>query len=200
MSADDVDLFDRTELRLWCHHNARYGLPTKELVEWLREYIGGREAIEIGSGAGDLAYHLGIKATDNKMQDDPTKTLLGPTGQMVSVKEFYQMTGQPTIKYPDWVEKIEALDAVDKYKPQVVVAQWVTHWIDPNKPVPPGGGNVFGIKEDELLAKGVTYIMIGNRKIHGGKPILKLPHKEYQFSFLRSRRNDSDDVVYIWEK
>jgi hypothetical protein len=52
-------------LRLWCHKNARYGLPTIECIDWLRKFIGGRSAIEIGAGYGDLAYHLGIPATDS---------------------------------------------------------------------------------------------------------------------------------------
>lgn len=188
MDASDYDRLPRDGVRYWCQRNARYGLPTRELIAWLKEYIAGRSAIEVGAGAGDLAHWLGIRATDSKMQADSSVSLM------------YRMMGQPPITYPDWVEKLEAVEAVRKYKPQVVVAQWVTHWIDPNLPPPPGGGCMFGIKEEELLAEGVTYIVVANRRIHGTKPILKLPHKELQLPFIRSRATyPEDDLIYIWE-
>jgi len=188
LTASDYDRIPRESLRLWCHKNARYGLPTAELVDWLKEFINGRSAIEIGCGAGDLAHFLGIPATDSKIQAEP------------AVAALYRGMGQPPVVYPDWVEKIEAVEAVRKYKPQVVVAQWVTHWIDPNLPPPPGGGCMFGPKEDEILAEGVTYVMIGNRRIHGAKPILKYGHKEFQFPFIRSRASfPEDDIIYVWE-
>jgi hypothetical protein len=119
--AADYDRMDPDGLRLWCHHNARYGLPTTETVAWLREFIGGRSAVEIGAGHGDLARHLGVPATDNKCQEFPDVRLL------------YRAQGQPTIAYPAWVEKIDALDAVLEQRPQVVVGSWVTQWIDPSK-------------------------------------------------------------------
>lgn len=187
LSANEYDALDRTSVRYWCNRNARYGLPTKELVAWLKEYIGGRKAIEIGAGAADLAYHLGITATDSKIQAEP------------EVKALYMSMMQPVIQYPEWVEKIDAVSAVREHKPEVVVAQWVTHWIDPNLPPPPGGGCIYGIKEEEILAAGVTYIMIGNEAVHQYKPILKLPHKKYNFKFIRSRATYPDkDVVYVW--
>jgi hypothetical protein len=36
LPAAAYDEFDPSGLRLWCHHNARYGLPTTELIEWLK--------------------------------------------------------------------------------------------------------------------------------------------------------------------
>jgi hypothetical protein len=69
--ASDYQLMPRDALRIWCHYEARYGIVTEELIEWLRQFIGGRNAIEVGSGAGDLAYHLKIPATDNRMQEWP---------------------------------------------------------------------------------------------------------------------------------
>lgn len=192
-SAQEIDSIPKDTLRMWCHLEARYGIVTSELIEWLNSYINGRKAIEIGSGSGDLAHHLGIKGTDNKMQDDPSFRING-----LSVKDLYLSTGQPIIKYPSWVEKLAAGEAVEKYKPEVVVGMWVTHWIDPSKPPPPGGGNCFGVVEEDII-KRATYIMIGNRYIHQYKPALKLPHQELELPFLRSRRPD-ENVIYIWEK
>ena len=181
------DGLSRDAVQLWCHNHARYGLPTIELIAWLRERLAGRTAIEIGSGSGDLAYHLGIPATDNRMQEWP------------SIRFHYTMTGQPTIQYPDFVEKLDALDAIDKYQPDVVVASWVTQWIDPHLPPPRTGGNAWGVKEDEILATGCAYILIGNQKVHGDKKIMAAPHREYALPFLRSRANyPMLDRVWVW--
>jgi hypothetical protein len=187
LPAADYDAFDSDGLRLWCHFQARYGLPTVELVAWLTHYIGDRKAIEIGAGTGDLAHHLKITATDNKVQDDPEAAI------------FYLLSRQPTIRYPAWVEKLDALAAIEKHRPQVVVASWVTHWVDPALPIPPGGGCMFGVHEDQLLATGVTYVFIGNAVVHQYKPILKVPHIELELPFVRSRANDSSaNRVFIW--
>ena len=189
LPAAAYDEFDRDGVRLWCHHHARYGLPTVETVGWLKDYIGNRRAIEIGAGAGDLAHHLGIKATDSKIQDDPVAA------------KFYRVAQQPTIRYPAWVEKLEALAAIKKYGPQVVVASWVTHWLDPTKPIPPGGGCMFGVREDKLLKTGVVYVLIGNLVVHQHKPILRKKHREVALPFLRSRAHQPEyDRVLIWNE
>jgi hypothetical protein len=179
--------FSRDALRLWCHRYARYGLPTVELIQWLQDRINGRKAIEIGSGCGDLAFHLGIPATDNRMQEWPL------------IRFHYEMTGQPVIQYPSFVEKLDALDAIDQYQPDVVVASWVTEWIDPSQPPPDAGGNAWGVKEDEIVATGCTYILIGNQKVHGGKKIMAEPHEEFTLPFLRSRATyPALDRVWVW--
>lgn len=185
--AQDYDRIPPDALRLWCHKHGRYGLPTIELVHWLEDRIIGRKAIEIGSGAGDLAHVLAIPATDNRMQEWPT------------IRLHYELTGQPVIQYPDFVQKLDALDAVQQYVPDVVVASWVTEWIDPNLPPPEHGGNAWGVKEDEILATGCTYILIGNVKIHGRKKIMAQPHDEFALPFLRSRAiHPALDRVWIW--
>jgi hypothetical protein len=162
-------------LQLWCHKFARYGIPTVELIEWLQEWIGGKTAIEIGAGAGDLAHYLNIIATDNRMQEWP------------EIYNTYRFLNQPVIKYPKFIQKFDAVEAVKHFKPNVVIACWVTEWIDPTLPPPPAGGNIYGVKEDEILREGCTYILIGNEKIHGAKKIMSLPHKEFTFPFLVSR-------------
>jgi hypothetical protein len=183
----ELDAIPHDTLRYWCHVNARYGLPTVELIAWLKSYIGDRTAIEIGSGNGDLAHHLGIRATDSWIMTDPL------------VARYYQLRRQPVIAYPASVEKIEALAAIEKYKPQVVVASWVTQWVDPDQALPPGSGSVFGVKEDLLVASGVTYIFLGNLGPHHAKRIRQLDHQELTLPFLRSRGIDpSLERVMIW--
>lgn len=180
---------DPVELRVFCHVFARYGLPTIELVEFLKQRIGDQSAIEIGAGCGDLGRALGIPMTDNFCQDWP------------DVKAIYTAAHQPIIQYGQDVIRMDALDAVRKYKPDIVIGQWVTNWIDPNLPPPPGGGSMYGIKEDELLEECKTYIVIGNRNVHGHKPILQKRHFEIQDGdrYIKSRANDqSQNVIYIW--
>ncbi len=187
LSTAEYDTIPQSNLQVWCHKNARYGLPTIELINWLRQEIGERLAIEIGSGAGDLAFHLGIRATDNRCQELP------------EVKALYEITKQPVIRYPHYVEKLDALDAISKYHPQVVVASWVTQWIDPNLPVPATGGSVYGVHEDQLLDTGVTYIFVGNDAVHGQKAIMERPHVTLSLPFIRSRAKEPNlDRIYIW--
>ena len=175
--------------RMWCHFNARYGIPTIELVDWLKSAINGRSTIEIGSGHGDFAYHLGIKATDSWVQQ---------TNDVA--KEFYAVTKQPTVQYPDWVEKLEATEAVNKYKPEVVIASWVTHWVTPNRRPKNDVGSIFGVKEAQLLKRGIEYIFIGNLGPHEFKPIRDLPHEEINLPFLISRAADqTKNRIMIWK-
>lgn len=187
LRAQEYDQIAPSALRLWCHHHGRYGLPTVELVEWLRSRLAGRSPIEIGSGAGDLAARLGIPATDNRMQEWPDVLL------------HYTFMGQPVIRYADFVQTLDALEAVELYKPDVVIASWVTEWIDPNLPPPPHGGNMYGVREDEILATGCEYILIGNVRVHGQKKIMARPHQEFQLPFLRSRATHPElDRVWVW--
>lgn len=181
------DQMEFNALRIWCHLNARYGLPTIELVDWLKDFIGDKKAIEIGSGHGDLAFHLGITGTDSKCQEEK------------EVIAYYQLLSQPLIKYPGWVEKIEALDAVKKYLPDIVIASWVTQWVDPKLPAPPEGGCMYGVKEDLLLEMGITYVLIGNLSVHGQKRIRKIPHEEFNLQFVKSRSSLPElNRILVW--
>lgn len=181
----DYDAFSPDVVRLFTHMTARYLLPTVELVDWLKDLIGDRKAIEIGSGTGDLARFLGIPATDNYCQEWP------------EVKAYYALTGQPPVNYGKDVERLDALEAVEKYKPDVVLGSWVTQWIDPNLPYPDNGGSMHGVKESELLKKVLTYIVVGAEGIHGRKNILSQPHKVFNVERIaRSRR--TDNRVWVW--
>jgi len=188
LPAEDLRRLDPEHLRLWLHWNAVYQLPTVELVEWLRERIGVRGAIEIGSGNGAIGRALGIPRTDNRCQEWP------------DVRAYYALTGQPTIRYPDDVEKIPALDAIAKYKPKVVVACWVTHLYreDEHK----RGGNMYGVDEDKVIETVETYIHVGSTTSHSKKRILKRPHEEVrplQPTWLFGRGAPEDRVIWVWE-
>lgn len=188
LTTAELTKYSRDSLRLWCLEHARYGLPTRELITWLKDFIGDRTSIEIGSGSGDLAFHLNIRATDSRLQDDPM------------VAAYYRMLRQPVIKYPPFVEKLAASAAIEKYKPQVVVASWVTRWIDETDATEAAkGGNMYGIKEDLIVKSGITYVLIGNIAVHKHKSIFEMEHKEYVFPFVKSRAFDERlDRIWVW--
>ncbi len=164
-----------------------YGFSTTELVEFLRERIGGRRAIEIGSGNGLLAAALGIRATDNRQQDEP------------AVRAYYESLAQPVVRYGDDVEKLDAAEAIAKYNPEVVVASWVTHRFDPARQ--DAGGSMSGVDEGALLKACETYMFVGNEQVHAKKAIWTFPHTKLTPPWLFSRAmNGSLDFVAIWSR
>jgi hypothetical protein len=173
------------ERALFCQRHGIYGLLTEELIAWLRERLAGRSAIEIGAGAGHLARALGIRATDSKMQDDP------------SVSAWYAAHGQPTVQYGPHVERLEAKEAVRKHRPQVVIASWVTHRYRPNRHA--AGGNMFGVNEEEIIQRCEEYIFIGNTQVHAGKSIWSRPHDMLHPDWLYSRaHNGTPEFIACW--
>jgi hypothetical protein len=164
-----------------------YSFPTIELVNFLTATIGERTAIEIGAGNGVLADRLGIRATDNFQQ------------RMPKYIERYRMMKQPTVPYGDNVEDIDANRAVRKYKPQVVIACWVTHKYDKRRHS--AGGNEIGVKEEEIIAGCERYVVIGNEYVHEGKSIWSLPHEIIYPDWLYSRAtNDTRDFIAVWNR
>lgn len=177
------------DFRAFCHEYGRYGIPTTEMIDFLRNIIGGRKTIEIGAGNGDLGHHLGIHMTDSKLQNRP------------EVKLEYMLMQQPTIDYPDDVEDLESIIAVLTHKPQVVIGSWVTTYGNPN--TANHGCNLYGINEKVLLDAPhlETYILIGNKDQHGDKPIMQLKHDEYEFSWHVSRAKvQSNNRIWVWNK
>lgn len=172
------------ERAVLCVKHGIYGLVTEELVAWIREHIGQRTAIEIGSGDGVLARALGIPATDNKMQERP------------ALRAHYEMHGQAIVNYGPNVETIEGEEAVRKYAPQVIVASWLTHIYRPN--AHERGGNMYAPDERELLANCEAFIFVGNTSAHAKHPILKIRHLHFEEPWLYSRAVRGRNFVGIW--
>jgi hypothetical protein len=174
------------DFRAFCHVKARYGIHTVEQQVFLDHIINGRSAIEIGAGSGDLGFHLRVRMTDSKQQDDQ------------KIKAAYAAMQQPTIRYPADVEKIEALEAVYKYKPQVVIGSWITTYAPHEMPY---GSNPYGIKEEALLDLVETFILIGNKDTHGDKPIMKVPHDEIHKDWMVNRgARQENNRIWIWNR
>lgn len=185
LPASKLRELDTMDVRIWCHKRAVYGLPSEELVSFLRDRIAGRTAIEIGAGHGALGRALKIPVTDNRMQERP------------DIRLHYLLTGQPTIAYPRDVVGIDALEAVKKYRPQVVIASWVTQLYDPRDHA--RGGNAWGVDEGALLKSGIEqYYFVGATSTHAVKPILQLPHEELSPDWLFGRGAPSDRRIWVW--
>lgn len=176
---------DMNERRYFMYVHGIYVLPTTELIEWLRTMIIGN-AIEIGAGHGAIARSLNIPITDSRMQELP------------EVKFMYQMGGQPPIVYHNDIEKLDAIEAVEKYKPDTVIGAFITHKYDEKI----GSGNMYGVDELKMIKKiKRRYINIGNKHTHRDKPLLKLPHTEYQFDWLITRSVDQyQNVIFVFDK
>lgn len=166
--------------------NGFYSLPTLELVEYLKKLIGTRTAIEVGAGHGLLAQALGIPATDSFQQLRP------------DIRQYYEKLQQPIVPYGDKVDKLDALAAVKKYQPQVVIGCWVTHRYQEHQH--DAGGNLDGLDEEALIKACETYVIVGNEKVHAGKSIWNLPHTKITPPWLFSRAlNGTPDFIAIWE-
>jgi len=164
-----------------------YSFPTDELCDFLRSRIEGRVAIEIGAGHVLLAKALSIPATDNRQQEDP------------ELKAYYAQIGQPTVPYGENVEKLNAAAAVAKYRPNVVIACWVTHRFDPDRPH--AGGSVTGVDEASIIELCDEYIFIGNEHVHAHKPIWEMPHEKLTPRWLYSRAvNGSREFIATWRR
>ena len=176
--------FSQEKLALYGHYRGIYQYPTTELVQLLQYTIGSRVAIEIAAGNGVVGRDLGIPMTDSYLQDRPEIAML------------YRMQGQPVIKYPSDVEKLDALDAVAKYRPQVVIGCWATHMHRPGMEQ----GNMFGIEEEKLLEEVELYVHVGNEATHIHKPVLRThPFDEVKAPFLvtRSMKTELNNIYFF---
>lgn len=168
-----VDALPVDELRYYCHVRAIYTIVTHELLRLLNQFLESHASIEIGAGNGTLARGLGIRATDNKMQELP----------MVQLQ--YAKNGQPTIQYPKDVEKLDAIAAIKKYRPKVVIGSWITSSKANILPIP----EIEFPNEERIMELCDTYVLIGNLKTH--KNNLLWNTKKYKQEFLDGFMNDN---------
>lgn len=175
------------ERALFGHRYGLYSFPTVELVDYLRELIGDRRAIEIGAGHGVLAQALGIPATDSHQQ------------AKMPWKAQIAAAGQPGVPYGPNVQDMDAREAISRYHPQVVIGCWVTHKFNPKRPF--AKGNEAGINELDLLGRVQTYIVVGNQYVHRNKEIWVVPHVIEHPDFVYSRaRNGEPDFIARWDQ
>jgi hypothetical protein len=176
------------ERAVFGHRNGLYCLPTTELISWLKTFIAGRTAMEIGAGCGAISAALGIRATDNKHQIFNEYS-----------KAAYELFAQPVVTYGRHVETMDANTAVRTYPTQVVIASWLTHRCVEGDPT--FSGNPFGVDEADIIENCEAYVFIGNRETHANKPILKLPHESFEPDWLISRSmSGAPEFIGIWRR
>lgn len=177
---------EHQDLRTWANLRCQYGFPTLELVSWLKDFIAGRKAIEIGAGNGNLGIHLGITMTDSYQQVDDPETVA-----------YFALHNIPAIRPPADVEKEDAENAVRRRKPQVVVACYVTEKFDPKTSIK---GNSKGVRYDYIIERCETFILIGNETVHGKNKALALPHTKFHFPWLITRSEKPElNRIWVWD-
>jgi hypothetical protein len=175
-------------VQTYCHYHGVYQIPTLELMLWLARYAVGPNSLEICAGHGDIGRILGIRSTDSYMHLFP------------KVRRSYEAMGQPITHPPKRVEKFEALEAVRKYNPEVVVASWASEfggYIEGRHTSP------FGIHEREIWdhPSVQTYVVIGNWACHNERLPGVTPHETIEGQWLVSRAVDQKaNFASVWKK
>jgi hypothetical protein len=177
--------FPHSTLQMWCVKRAVYQYPTEELIDFLRQQIAGRRAIEVCAGNGAIGRALGIPMTDSYMQLIP------------AIRAYYKALKQAVIAPPPDVQKFTANEAVKHFKPEVVIGAWVTELYQEGK----SDGSEFGVDEMEILKSVKTYIHVGNDKSHGYKQSMRESHQHNRFDWLVSRGQDqAKNHLALWNK
>jgi hypothetical protein len=160
LKSSELRKIPNIDLRLWCHKNGIYGIPSEELIDTIKAHIVEHKSIEVGAGCGVFGRALDIPSTDSFIQSTPEMAMM------------YKMMGQPPVTYGDNVEELEASEAIAEYSPDVVFGSWVTQYVSPLAVEPPvGGGSVYGLKESDYIKHIKKYIIYGNENVHGNKEI-----------------------------
>jgi hypothetical protein len=185
-NASDLEKIPNEHLRVWCVLNAYYQIISKELLEWLHNEIKGRRAIEVGAGNNLLGHCLGITSTDSYVQQTNT-----------DLQAYYSALGQrPTKPDPAKVDCLDAVEAIRKYEPEVVIGSWLTHKWEEGM----SEGSIYGPDERKIV-EAATYIHIGNKYVHSQKPILRMAHRAYGPTWLFSRAEKPDgNRIWVWDK
>lgn len=193
--ADVLKSFLFEDVRLWANQHAVFQLVTTELIDWLREEVGGAKALEICAGNGVISRTLGIVGTDSRIQHEKKFTEIG---EQVYGNVFGRMVMTDP---PKEIKKYNALQAVQTFRPHTVVGAFVTQWGPPEDRPRGIPSSKFGVKEEEMLRYIKKYIHFGNRDPHALKRIYGLPHKELEFPWLITRCGDQSlNRVWIWEQ
>lgn len=178
----------RDNFLFWCMKRGVYQYPTIELLEWLKNYLKlpNPKVLEIGAGNGAFSRYLGTKASDSKVQETP------------EIKLLYSLQRIGTTNPPDDVEKLDAVEAIRKYQPEIVFGTYITNkWKEGDK-----DGFDRGVDHEKFwkFDHVKKYIMIGNSRVHAGHTFLKIRHNEFYEPWLISRSEQTLNRIFVWEK
>lgn len=179
----EIEKFDRNTQLYFMYKYGIYTLPTLEIVNFLGLLVNNpEECLEIGSGTGAIGRALGIRTTDSRLQERP------------DIIEKYGEMGQPVIVYPSHVEKIDANEAVRKYKPKTVFGSYITHRWNGTSGNPDGPDLMQIIKTPDT-----KLVLIGNDRVHHMNPIMKVTHSTFETPpYLITRSDQMFNWIKIW--
>lgn len=176
-------------LALWMHRKAVYVLPTVELIDVTRDEIGALKAIEICAGNGALGRALGIPRTDSFWQESSE-------GQLIMKMAMNHSTTKP----PPDVEKLDAIQAMNIYNPDVIIGSYVTQKYKKGDVLGVDGSSVYGVDEMRISRNVKKYIKVGNDTTHGNMRIMALPHKTIRGDFIVTKipKELNQNAIYIF--
>lgn len=177
--------FSLDQIHLFMNRESLYVLPTEELIDFLDKEIGEHDAIEVGAGRGIIGRELSIRTTDSYQQACDADT-----------RRMYQLLQCPTIRYPKYVERLDAVSAARKYRPHTILGCFVTHkWRGDTQ-----SGNDLGIDMTKMFSFVRRFILVGNKSVHRDNPLMNLPHREIELDGLITRSfNQELNRIFIWE-
>lgn len=176
---------------LFLGYKGVFQLPTIELIDFINHLISGRSAIEICCGIGTIAKSLNIPATDRKLSEGT-----GNEFHDYILKKEENEFNKYAYNFPDFVEKLTAYRAIEKYKPEVVIGCWVTEKARGRKI-----GSGYGVEEDKILDRVGTYIHCGNsaNPLHSKKYIRKFKHWTIEADWLLDKASlRGPSQIKIW--
>lgn len=189
LPAEQFARIPHIHLQAFCVRTARYALPTVELIAFFRELISGQSALEICAGMGDIGRHVPMRMTDSAAQT------------LRSVRAHFEHIGQAPTVPPRDVERIDALSAVAKHRPRIVVGCWVTQLYRDGDKRAGIGSSSRGVDELALIRSVDVYVHVGHDGPHSDKRALALPHETLRPTWLFSRGFEpARNVIHIWRR
>lgn len=184
---------EQDHLLLWGTQHAVWQFPTIEMIDWLKNQIGERKALEICAGNGAIGRALGVPSTDNRAQ---SRSYVKQNMQAIYGDGILDSA---TTNPPKDVKKFEAVEAVRIFRPQVVFGSFVTPKGSRDDNAKGIMCNAYGPDMKELLSRVEMFIHFGNKATHFNNPIYEMPHEEYEFPWLFTKTFDpSQNRVWIW--
>lgn len=198
VSAEEVlSKFTLDEIRLCMQANGIYVLPTVELLADLKKIIPNlTKTIEIGSGNGVIADQLGIKATDNYMQSENFRV----EKHHKHLIDDLRSSDAEMVKYGKNVLRVDGNEAVKRFRPETVLACFVTHKY--SKAKSELGGNFKGVDFEKVMKKVKRIVFVGNTDTHKNHTLMRLPLLGMQSDGLitRSFNPDNNGIFIIDQK
>lgn len=184
VSADVWNQFSQEHIVAFMIKHAIYVAPTTELLDTLDEIIGDRTCVEICAGMGYIGKGLDIEhITDSYIQ------------QSKEIREIIEARGGVVTNPPTFVEKLEATEAVKKYRPHTVLCCYGTH-----KSTNIGSsGSDYGVDFGKVRKYCRRIIFVGSILTHRDNPMTH-GTKAYRCEGLITRADPSYARIWVCER